>query len=53
VCRRAALLRRLRLITPQGVVTARQKSAEGIVGEVHRGAAPDLLVSEGPNGPPR
>ena len=33
--------------------SAAQESAEGILGEVHRWASPDLLGSEGPNGPRR
>ena len=35
-----ALLQRLGLMTPQGVMTTGQKSAEGVVGEVHRGGHP-------------
>ena len=46
-----ALLQRLGLMTPQGVMTTGQKSAEGVVGEVHRGGVPCLLGPEGLNGP--
>ena len=38
---------------PRGEPIAAQKSADGIVGEVHRWASPDLLGSEGLNGPRR
>ena len=46
-----ALLLRAGLTISQETVSSRQKSAEGIVGEVNRRALPDLLGSEGPNGP--